>query len=278
VLGSNDSMTWEGLLVTREALAGSMKPLVQRGNMNNETLGPAPTWADILKSPYLLPFYLICGFGFSVLLLYLWLSGYFGSYSWRQKLTVEVETPAGPVIGSAVTAVSFFDDNIMVDGAQIHTSIKGEAVVLDLGQGHYLFALLSHSEAPEYIAWLAPKIIFERDKIGGWDAIAEANSLTSPLVVPPKHYPMLVTFGDISDPKSVKEVKPDDLAATFGPGHSLKSITWEITNEAIAEGEVENVVKWTKSQAGYLSGRKILDHNHPEANLTLGDFIQGTER
>lgn len=247
--------------------------------MNNETPEPAPTWADILKSRYLLPFYLICGFGISVWLLSLWLSGYFGSYSWRQKLTIEVETPAGPVSGSAVTAVSFFDDNIMVDGAQIHTSIKGEAVMLDLGQGRYLFAPLSHSGASGYIAWLAPKIIFERDKVGGWDAIARANSLTSPLVVPPKHYPMFVTFGNINDPKSVKEVKPDDLTSTFGPGHSIKSITLEITDEAVTEGKVEKVLGWLQE---YFDKR--LDGNrfgttkteYPFANsLASGSFSTG---
>ncbi len=215
--------------------------------MNNEAPEPAPTWADILKSRYLLPFYLICGFAISVGLLNLWLNGYFGSYSWRQKLTIEVETPAGPVTGSAVTAVRFFDDNIMVDGAQIKTRIKGEAVSLDLGQGHHLFALLGHSKAPEYIARLAPKILWERDGVGGWDAIAKASSLTSPLVVPPKNYPMFVTFGDIKDPKSVKLVDPGNLAGTFGPGYSLESIALEITEEPVTSGKVESVLGWLSS-------------------------------
>ncbi|MGB3139826.1 MAG: hypothetical protein WBB16_03420 [Aestuariivirga sp.] len=212
--------------------------------MNNEAPEPAPTWADILRSRYLLPFYLICGFAISVGILNLWLNGYFGSYSWRQKLTIEVETPAGPVTGSAVTAVRFFDDNIMVDGAQIKTRFKGEAVTLDLGRDRYLFALLSHFKAPEYIAWLAPKILWERDGVGGWDAIAKAQSLNTPLAIPPKHYPMLVTFADINDPKSVKLVDPGNLAATFGPGYSLKSIALEITEERVTDGKVENVLAW----------------------------------
>jgi hypothetical protein len=244
--------------------------------MNNETLGPVPTWADILKSPYLLPFYLICGFGLSILLIYLWLSGYFGSYSWRQKLTIEVETSSGPVIGSAVTAVRFFDDNIMVDGAQIKTSIKGEAVVLELGQGRYLFALLSHSEAPEYIGSLAPQIIFERDKIGGWDAIAKAHSLRSPLVVPPKHYPMFVTFGDINDPASVERVNPANLEASFGRGYQLNSITLEITREGVSEDLVVNLLSWLSEhpEPPLCKPTSGTDFSFCAASVHHGDFVR----
>ncbi|GJL68036.1 MAG: hypothetical protein NPIRA06_06710 [Nitrospirales bacterium] len=41
----------------------------------------------------------------------------------------------------------------------------------------------------------------------------------------PKNYPLLVAFMDINDPTSVKEVDLDNLAATFGPGVSLKRLT-----------------------------------------------------
>ena len=56
--------------------------------------------------------------------------------------------------------------------------------------------------------------------------------------------PMLVTFADINDPASVKKVNPNDLAASFGAGYSLKSITLEITDEKVTKGVVEGVLGW----------------------------------
>jgi len=203
--------------------------------------------ARMFRSAYLLPFYLICGVIVSIWIGSLWLNGYFGSYSWRQKLIIEVQTPTGPVVGSTVNEVSFFDDNIIVDGAQIKSSIKGEAVALDLGQGRYLFALLSHSEALDDVAWLAPKILWERDGVVGWDAIAEANSLAAPLTVPQKHYPMFVTFGDISDPASILEVNSQSIATVLGEGFSIRSVTLQRTSERLTHGNVEAVLPWLRS-------------------------------
>ena len=62
--------------------------------------------------------------------------------------------------------------------------------------------------------------------------------------LPPDTYPLLVTFTDIADPKTVKRVDPDDLAATFGPGYRLASVTLEITDEAVTEGRVQSVLGW----------------------------------
>ena len=59
--------------------------------------------------------------------------------------------------------------------------------------------------------------------------------------------PLLVTFTDIKDPTTVKKVDPDNLAATFGPGVSLKSITLEITDETVTEGKVEKIFVWWPS-------------------------------
>lgn len=62
--------------------------------------------------------------------------------------------------------------------------------------------------------------------------------------VPRNRYPLLVTFTDINDPTTVQRVDPKDLAATFGPGVSLKRITLEITDEKVTEGRVEAMLTW----------------------------------
>ena len=54
---------------------------------------------------------------------------------------------------------------------------------------------------------------------------------------------MLVTFGDLNDPTSVERVDPDDLAATFGEGVSLKRITVQITDDPVTTG-IEKRLVW----------------------------------
>ena len=54
----------------------------------------------------------------------------------------------------------------------------------------------------------------------------------------------MVTFSDISNPKTVARVDPDDLAAQFGPGVRLKAVTLAVTEEPVTEGAVDAVPGW----------------------------------
>jgi hypothetical protein len=66
-----------------------------------------------------------------------------------------------------------------------------------------------------------------------------SQNLVVLMPVPPILYPLLVTFTDIADPKTVTRVDSANLAATFGPGYALTSITLEITDEPVTEGQVQ---------------------------------------
>jgi hypothetical protein len=57
-------------------------------------------------------------------------------------------------------------------------------------------------------------------------------------------YPLLVTFTDLADPKTVRRIDPGNLAASFGPGYVLKAITLEITDEKTSGGRIENILRW----------------------------------
>ena len=200
-----------------------------------------------------------------------------GTYDWHQKLTVEVETPDGVKVGSAVTEVSWWENRFFKDGAALQSKIEGEAVMVDLGSGHYLFALLSHADNSGYMAGLAPRIVVDRDKlVWNLEAITRARELSDRLEVPSKHFPMLVTFTDINDPKSVKEADPANLGATFGMGYALKSITLEITHEAVTKGKIENVLGWVQDHFdGRLDGNRYgtIKSLNPFANsLASGSF------
>ena len=62
---------------------------------------------------------------------------------------------------------------------------------------------------------------------------------------------MLVTFGDLHDPKSVVTVDPADLAKSFGEGITLKRITVQITDEPVSKS-IEKRLRLLKDQRGQL--------------------------
>lgn len=61
-----------------------------------------------------------------------------------------------------------------------------------------------------------------------------------------------VAFRDISDLKSVEQVGPDNLAATFGPGVSLRRAKIEIVDEPVTRA-IEKKLPW-RSTAGVALG------------------------
>jgi len=175
------------------------------------------------------------------------LSGCDNVYRWHQKITVEVETPEGLQRGSTVQAIQL---NVAAkwmpktDGARSVANVRGEAVVLELAPRKYLFVLLTGSgrygDAEDLAAYTLHGLGASRTD----EVIRSVTSYPLGLAksVPRKSYPLMVTFEDITDPTSVKQVDPSYLAGTFGPGYKLKSITLEITDEPVTEGKVEAVL------------------------------------
>lgn len=206
-------------------------------------------------------------------LMVLGLSGCAEQWSWRQKLTVSVNTPDGLKVASSVQQgiiekYGWWQQQWGYGGG---TALKGEAVVLEVGPGKYLFALIKGTP----LAWdvfLGRKTPME---VAGprLESLRESRELTR------DQYPVLVTFGDINDPASVKRVDPANLAASFGPGYALNAITMTITNEPVTEGKMEGVLGWL---CQYKAGRLRLSgktgpivNNELANNIGSGDFNNG---
>ncbi|MBZ0164879.1 MAG: hypothetical protein K8H74_19480 [Notoacmeibacter sp.] len=160
-------------------------------------------------------------------------------HKWHQKLTVSVETPAGVVSGSAVTRiVANFGEQLM-SASEVNYGVTGEATVVEVAPGRILFALLDGSEERFY---RAVREQLPTSKRGEWLALIPL--IEGAVELRHENYPLMVTFTDIADPKTVKRVDPDNLAASFGPGYRLASVTLEITDEPVTEGRVEQVLGW----------------------------------
>ncbi|MFA5899618.1 MAG: hypothetical protein WC829_10945 [Hyphomicrobium sp.] len=142
------------------------------------------------------------------------------------RMTVEVQTPEGPKSGTAVRAA--------VDAGGRNAKVEGEAVAVDLGRRGYLFALLKGAQpnaktdgTPSMhtlVTLLDPKL----DAIKSSKERARAlSNLRGTATLPQDQLPYVVRFRDPTNPNTIEMLDPNNLAAAFGPGVSLKAVTVE---------------------------------------------------
>lgn len=191
---------------------------------------------------------------FAIYGLYKWA---YPTVSWNQRMTVEVAVDGETVSSSVVSRVVYrMHPRLTAEVGSFNRRMpEGEAVHLEIN-GRHLFALLRGRGSGDYAITLATALY--RDRFGtSNDLERDLYALKQRLgtqELPPARYPMLVTFTDINDPKSVTLVDPENLAAAFGAGVELKRITLEITGEAVSD-QIENVLPWLpQRRAGYLDG------------------------
>jgi hypothetical protein len=161
-----------------------------------------------------------------------------GTKSYRFRMTVEVESPAGLKSGSSVMEITSYKAVALT--AQEHAGgggLRGEAVVVDLPGGP-IFVLLQNDGHGQPLgvrvtSALTPDAKFNSvddyvatvGHLGGLFASAKAE-------LPRKDWPLMVRFRDIQDPKSVESVNPEATG--------VKRIVVETTGDDVTVG----VGKW----------------------------------
>lgn len=186
--------------------------------------------------------------------------------TFRQRIMVEIDTPSGIRSGYSVVETEVHKGKSWGDASGTQFRVRGEAVAVDLPGGRTLFALLRGAgEASGDPAAYQTRLISDALRAGAtpskaiafealslMDTRAAAKDAELSLELPPTLYPMLVTFRDIDDPKSVERVNPADLAARFGTGVRLKRITVEVTDDEVTTG-IEKWLRWLNHLDRYRS-------------------------
>ncbi len=168
------------------------------------------------------------------------LAGCSNYHHWHQKLTVVVDTPSGPVSGSAVTEVEVWFGRVWLAATEAEYSLSGEATVVDLGRDRYLVALLDeHMKERLYSAVAARLPAVKRGEQPAPFPVYEGT-----VTLDRQNYPPLATFADPANPASGRLVGPSDLETVFGPGYALKAITMEVTDEPVTTGRVTGIFGW----------------------------------
>lgn len=216
--------------------------------------------------------------------------------TWRYKITVNVDTPEGLKSGYAVREASAVASgpSLFQEGTTT-VSLKGEAVVVDLGARGVLFAPM-HTDDYMTVFQMFP---VPGEPPGNGNTTGKGIRYYRSLVTPPKElplkeYPELVMFRSLKDPKSITLVqemarredpdvhwaeqayyiKADHFEELFGKGVKLHSITIEMTNERLTK----KIEKWLPWMTGYPEDPILpkIDANDfsIEAQLRKANFVR----
>jgi hypothetical protein len=143
----------------------------------------------------------------------------------KYRLMVELDTPEGPKSASGVMAVH--PDRSYTRRGQTRTI--GDAVLVNLGQGKNLVALLAHVDNNlvlddmNYVALRAYAAAS-----GKRVPFSEMSRLTGTVPVKGALIPVLVTFADPANSGTARVVPLDDAAAVLGKGYRLQGVSVEV--------------------------------------------------
>ena len=212
----------------------------------------------------------------------------------RYRLKLDIETPEGLRSGASVIEVRFSESNGYLTPPEARGSrwsIKGEAVVVDLGSHGLLFGLLKGDPLAKGsgIPPAAPDAAYFFTKTFHAAMPGDVNpqrfdewaAHKGALDMQPIDRPMLVRFRDIADPKTVERVDPENLAASFGPGVKFSHATIEIVDDAVTTG-IEKRLGWLgeypEPSLAPVSD-PFRDPAHPPFAATVhhGDFRRGLQ-
>jgi len=206
------------------------------------------------------------------------------SGTYRYKITVNVQTPDGIKSGSAIREVTDSETNIkLLDLPDVGSAprIKGEAVVIDLGEKGKLFGLITYDSYYELFR------AFPFDT-GCCESTVEGIKFYNDLEVGQKaelenkkYWPQFVMFEDLSDPMSVKAVNKENISEQLGGGYSIQNIMIDVTDEQIRWG-ISKVLPWIfEYRNKKFDGQRfqtIKSENKIANSLSAGSFTSGEVR
>jgi len=185
-----------------------------------------------------------------------------GSETYRYRMTVYVDTPAGPQSGSSVIEIVTSPPFLM---GSTQTNVRGEAVAVDL-PGGTLFALLRSPTNPSAAGNYASNAYHDAMPYG----VDILKRQTAPVLLPrDNYYPQLVRFRDPHDARTVEVLDPSNL----GAGARVSRIVIQMTDDPVTETIESRLPDFGKG-SGYGEWLGQLDF-HDHRRIFTTDFRRG---
>jgi len=182
----------------------------------------------------------------------------------HHRLTLTIESDGTVYTGSGVIETVWYP-GLKIGGSWFgniwNVRVRGEAVAVDLGEHGTLFALLTGPATPEaggrhgefFFPHNPERILLEafgieknRGAVMTQDFLNAISKRRDTVDLPLNKLPMLVRFTNLSDPRSVERVDPNNLPASFWPGVRIVSATLAITDDPVTTG-IEKKLVWLQA-------------------------------
>lgn len=151
---------------------------------------------------------------------------YFYRPDHKYRLTVEITTPQG--VKSAAGVMAIYKDKISVAGIGGGVRVKGDAIFVDLGNGRNVIALLVHGKDGLDFDGMSHLALNAFASAGERVQFKDVKDLSGKVPVTGELIPTLITFTDLADPLSARELDPADIGAVLGEGYRLRGVTLEM--------------------------------------------------
>ncbi|MEO1199683.1 MAG: hypothetical protein AAFX39_10690 [Pseudomonadota bacterium] len=211
-----------------------------------------------------------------IVTLYAWV---YPSGTLRYEMVVEAD---GEVYRGASVLEARYKHQFPIGDVSFSSNGRGEAVVVDIGDRGTLFVLVTGSYGcPGTEAYSSrpdsqgiPVLVFDL-RVDLEDTLRRLRYFEGFAEVPLNRMPLMVRFDDITDPLTVSQVDPCDLAASFGDDVSLSRVTIEATDAPVTTG-IEARLPWFELLKNlYLDGSKGRNSNEFPNSIHGGNFKRG---
>ena len=173
------------------------------------------------------------------------------SFTHRYRIMIEVDTPEGLKSGSSIiqSTTTGKSDWILQTGGT-YSSVKGEAIFIDLGDGKNIVATLVFGPTGANVDRLSSLAAeaFNRDKAFWYK---KAPDWTGKAELHDELIPTLVTFSNPADPATARVVRPDEFEMVFGPGYRFKGAWLEMTTDDVVWQRIEEKLLWLNHMERY---------------------------
>jgi hypothetical protein len=167
-------------------------------------------------------------------------------YRYRYRLTLAIETDGTVHTGSSVIEITWHGQPYVPGAGSYFPHVGGQAVVVDLGSRGAVIAALSsggNSQDPlgaKDALSLVPRAF---GVVGGDQALPQLTRLSGRRDLMTDNMPRLFWISDVSDSKTIRRIKPEEIPATLGPGARLVTAQVEITRDPVVI-DIDKKLPW----------------------------------
>ncbi|HZO47871.1 MAG TPA: hypothetical protein VFB68_18370 [Xanthobacteraceae bacterium] len=180
-------------------------------------------------------------------------------YQYRYRLTLAIEADGKVHTGSSVIEVTWHGQPYVPGAGSYFPHVGGQAVVIDLGsRGTVIAALTAGQSSQEPLRAIDALFLVPRafGIVGGDKVLPQLTRLSGRRELTPDNMPRLLWLSDVSDPKTIRQIKPEDIPNIVGPDARLKAAQVEITRDPIVI-DIDKKLPWYSALEKLQKGRSF---------------------